>query len=219
MVFWASILAGGFFAWLAIRIGFYEMWTMLFNIVISIYVAVFMTPVIVNVVPAAGDTSYGNALTLAATATGSFLILYGISYVFLTGQFNISFPKVFDLVFAGLLGFFAGSLIFSFAALVITVTPISQSSLAGKIGLDGRSQRSNIAYICWWCDAVDLIASSPGRKTTAEQTINALLSSTQPGPPDETDKQTDPNKPARPENLSQSPLSATCGFGIFVNNC
>ena len=99
MVFWASILARGVFAWLAIRMGFYETWTMLFNIVISIYVAIFLTPAIVDVAPAAGDTSYGNALTLAVTATGVFLVLHGISYVFLTGQFNVSFPKIFDLVF------------------------------------------------------------------------------------------------------------------------
>ncbi|MHC4115882.1 MAG: CvpA family protein [Planctomycetota bacterium] len=193
MVFWASILAGGFFAWLAIRMGFYEMWTMLFNIVVAVYVAVFMTPVIVDVVPAAGDTSYGNALTLAATAIGSFLILYGISYVLLTGQFKVSFPKVFDLVLAGLLGFCAGFFVFSFAALVITITPLSRNSLAARAGLDGRSQRSNIAYICWWCDAVDRIAASPDRKTTSEQTINALLSSAQPEPPGETEKRPDPN--------------------------
>ncbi len=203
MVFWASILAGGFFVWLAIRMGFYETWTMLFNIVISIYVAVFLTPAIVNVVPAAGDTSYGNALTLAVIATGAFLILYGISYVFLTGQFNISFPKVFDLVFAGLLGFLAGSLIFSFAALVITVTPISRNSLVSKVGFNSRSQRSNIAYICWWCDAVDLIASSPGRKTTSEQIINDLLSSVQSAPPDETDKQPDPYEPTDNKKLNE----------------
>lgn len=195
MVFWASILAGGFFAWLAIRMGFYETWTMLFNIVISIYVAVFLTPVIVDVAPAAGDTSYGNALTLAVTATGVFLILHGISYVFLTGQFNVSFPKVFDLVFAGLLGFLAGSLVFSFAALIVTVTPISQNRLMSRIGFNAQSQRTNIAYISRWCDLVDLAVSSADSETTAEQTINTLLTSAQPGPPDETDKQPGPDEP------------------------
>ena len=203
MVFWVSILAGGFFAWLAIRMGFYETWTMLFNIVISIYVAVFLTPVIVDVAPAAGDTAYGNALSLAVTATGIFLILHGISYVFLTGQFNVSFPKVFDLVFAGLLGFLAGCLVFSFAAFVITVTPISQNSLASKVGFNSRSQRSNIAYICWWCDLIDLAVSSADSETTAEQTINALLSSAQPGPPDETDNQPDPYEPIDNKGLNE----------------
>ncbi len=207
MVFWASIFAGGFFAWLAIKMGFYETWTMLFNIVISIYVAVFLTPAIVDVAPAAGDTSYGNALTLAVTATGVFLVLHGISYVFLTGQFNVSFPRVFDLVFTGLLGFLAGCLIFSFAAFVITVTPISQNSLASKVGFNSRSQRSNIAYICWWCDAVDLIASSPDRTTTGKQILGELLSSAQSPTKDKTDKQTEPNEPARDEGSGQTSVS------------
>ena len=195
MVFWASILAGGLFVWLAVRIGFFEMWTLLFNIVISIYVAIYLTPVIVDVAPAAGDTSYGNALTLAAVATGTFLVLFGISYVFLTGQFNVAFPKIFDLVFAGLLGFLAGALVFSFAALVVTVTPISQNRLLSKAGFNAQSQRTNIAYICRWCDLIDMAVSSPDSETTAEQTINALLSSAQSGRPDETDKQPDPYEP------------------------
>ena len=195
MVFWLSILAGGLFIWLAVRIGFFEMWTMLFNIVISIYVAIFLTPVIVNVAPAAGDTSYGNALTLAAIAIGLFLILYGISYVFLTGQFSVTFPKLFDLVFAGLLGFLAGALVFSFAAIIVTVTPLSQNRLMSKAGFNAQSQRTNIAYISRWCDLIDLAVSSADSETTAEQTINALLSSTQAKRPAETDKEPDPNGP------------------------
>jgi len=207
MVFWASILAGGFFAWLATRIGFYETWTMLFNIVISIYVAVFLAPAIADIAPAAGDTSYGTALSLAVTATGLFLVLHGISYVFLTGQFKVSFAKVFDLVFAGLLGFLAGCLVFSFAAFVITVTPISQNSLASRVGFNGRSQRSNIAYICWWCDAVDLIASSPGRTATSKQILGELLKNAQPRTKDKTDLQAEPNEPPAAETEGRTPVS------------
>lgn len=180
MVFWMSILVGGVFIWLAVRIGFFEMWTMLFNIVISIYVAIFLTPVLVKVVPAAGDTAYGIALTLAVTAVGMFLILFAISYIFITGQFSVAFPKVFDILFAGILGFLAGALIFSFLALIVTATPISQNPVMSKIGFNTQSQRSNIEYISRWCDLIDLAVSSPDRNTTAEDTINNLLSRVQP---------------------------------------
>jgi len=207
MVFWASILAGGLFAWLATRMGFYEMWTMLFNIVISIYMAVFLTPAIADIAPAAGDTAYGTALSLAVTATGVFLILHGISYVFLTGQFNVSFAKVFDLVFAGVLGFLAGCLVFSFAAFVIAATPISQNSLANRLGFNSRSQRSNIAYIGWWCDAVDLVASSPGRTTTSKQILDELLGSAQWETEDEAEEQTEPNEPPTAESESRTSAS------------
>ncbi|MHC4430730.1 MAG: CvpA family protein [Planctomycetota bacterium] len=207
MVFWASILAGGFFAWLAIRMGFYETWTMLFNIVISVYTAVFLAPAIADIAPAAGDTAYGTALSLAVTATGVFLILHGISYVFLTGQFKVSFAKVFDLVLAGVLGFLAGCLVFSFAAFVIAATPISQNSVANRLGFNGRSQRSNMAYICWWCDAVDLVASSPGRTTTSKQILDELLGSAQWETKDEAEEQTEPNEPPMAESESQTSAS------------
>lgn len=179
MVFWASILAGGLFIWLAVRLGFFEMWTLLFNIVISIYVAVFLTPVILEVIPAAGDTAYGNALTLMFLALGTFLILFVVSYIFITGQFSVTFPKIFDILFAGILGFLAGALVFSFAALVITITPISQNRVMNSIGFNAQSQRSNISYICRCCDLIDLAVSSKDRETTAEQTINTLLSNLQ----------------------------------------
>jgi len=203
MVFWASILAGGLFIWLALRIGFFEMWTLLFNIVISIYLAIFLTPVVKNVAPAAADTSYGNALTMAVIAAGTFLVLYGISYIFLTGQFSVAFPKTFDLIFAGLLGFGAGVLVFSFAALVVTVTPISQNRLMSKAGFNAQSQRTNIAYICRWCDLIDLAVSSPDSETTAERTITALLSSAQPEPPDEMNIQADPNEQTDKKGLNE----------------
>jgi hypothetical protein len=196
-------LAGGLFVWLAVRIGFFEMWTLLFNIVISIYVAIYLTTVIVDVAPAAGDTSYGSALTLAALAIGMFLVLFGISYVFLTGQFSVAFPRIFDLVFAGLLGFLAGALVFSFAAVVVTATPLSQNRLLSKVGFTAQSQRTNIAYISGWCDLIDLAVSSPDSDTTAEKAINALLSSEQPGTPDQTDKQPDPNEPTDSKGLNE----------------
>jgi signal transduction histidine kinase len=207
MVFWVSILAGGLFAWLAIKMGFYEIWVMLFNIVISIYVAVFLTPVVVDVVPAAGDTAYGNALTLTVTAIGTFLILYAISYIFLTGQFSVSFPKTFDILLAGFLGFLAGFLLSSFAALIITATPISQNTFVSEVGFNRQSQQANISYICWWCDLVDSIVSSPDKQTTSEQTINQLLNSGQSKAREETGEEAEPNKPVISKNMGKSTRS------------
>ncbi len=186
MVFWMGILAGGFFTWLAIKIGFYEIWVMLFNIVISIYIAIYLRPVIINVVPAACDTSYGNALVLAATAIGTFLILFGISFIFLTGEYKISFPKVFDILFAGFLGFLCGFLVLSFVALIITVTPVSQNRFIRETGFNRQSQQANIAYICWWCDLVNSIVSSPEKKITSQQAIDQLFNNSQQMVPEET---------------------------------
>lgn len=198
MIFWACILGGCFFAWLAIKIGFYESLALTFNIVISIYTAIFLTPVIIETFPAAGDMPCCHALALTFTATGTFLILYGITYIFLTGQFKVSFPKVFDIIFAGIIGFFAGTLVLSFLTLIITATPITQNRFAQKIGFNRQSQQSNISYICRWSDSVNSVVSSPEHYLTSEQTINQILDNVQPIEPNNTSEGRQSNKPAEP---------------------
>jgi uncharacterized membrane protein required for colicin V production len=196
MVFWLGILTGGLFIWFAIKIGFYEMLAMFFNIVISIYVAIFLTPVILDIVPEAGDIPCSNALALLVLGAGTFFILYGITWVFLTGQFKVSFPKSFDILLAAILGFLAGFLVLSFAAFVITITPISQNRFVRQVGLNRNSQQANISYICFWCDLVNSIVSSPDTKITSKQAVNLLLSSTQQK--GKKLEQADPNEPVRP---------------------
>ena len=200
MVFWLGILAGGLFTWLAIKIGFYEMWALLFNIVISIYTAIFLSPVILNIIPEAGDIPCSNALALAVLGGGTFFILYGITYVFLTGQFKVSFPKLFDILFTGILGFLAGFLVLSFAALVITLTPISQNRFVKQVGFNRHSQQANLSYICFWCDLVNSIVSSPDTKITSKQAVEHLLSETQSSTAEKEAGQTAPSAPVESED-------------------
>ena len=196
MIFWIGILVGGLFTWFAIKIGFYETWALVFNMVISIYIAVFLVPVILDLFPAAGETSYANALALTAMAVGTFLILHGITYIFFTSQFRISLPKLFDLLFAGFLGFLAGFLVSSFVAVIITAMPISQNKYLNEIGFNRESQQANISYIAWWCDLVNSVVSSPDNTATSKQVINTLLTHRQPEAQNNTLERIDPNEPA-----------------------
>ena len=196
MIFWIGILVGGLFTWLAIKIGFYETWALMFNIVISIYVAVFLAPLILNLVPAAGETSYANALALTVTAAGIFLILHGITYILFTSQFRISLPKVFDLLFAGFLGFLTGFLVSSFVAVIVTAMPISQNKFLNEAGFNRESQQANISYISWWCDLVHFVASSPDSSVTSKQAIHTLLTHTKPETQKDVLERIDPNEPA-----------------------
>jgi len=175
MVFWTGILAAAFFAWLAVKIGFYETWTMLFNIVISIYLSIFLTPAITTMIPAAGDTAYGNALTLITVAVGAFLILHGVSYSFLTGRFSVWFPRPLDNVGSGLLGFLGGFLIWSFVTLVIFVSPLSQAAFARDIGLASTVERTNVPYVAWWCDLVNSVVGAGDKKHITRAAIDRLL--------------------------------------------
>jgi len=175
MVFWAGILAAAFFAWLAVKIGFYETWTMLFNIVISIYLSVFLTPVITTMVPAASDTAYGNALTLITVAAGAFLILHSVSYSFLTGRFSVWFPRPLDNVGSGLLGFLGGLLIWSFVTLVISVSPLSQTGFVQDIGLTSTVDQTSVPYVAWWCDMVNVVVAAGDNKRITRAGIDRLL--------------------------------------------
>jgi len=175
MVFWAGILAAALFAWLSVKIGFYETWTMLFNIVISIYLSVFLTPAIISMIPAAGDTAYGNALTLITIAVGAFLILHGVSYSFLTSRFSVWFPRPLDNVGSGLLGFLAGLLVWSFLVLTTSASPISQTSFARNIGLASTVEKTNVPYIAWWCDLINTVVAAGDNKHTTRAAISRLL--------------------------------------------
>lgn len=195
MVFWVGILVGAFFVWLAVGRGFYETWTMLFNVVISIYTAVYLTPVIVEIIPAAGETAYGNAMMLTALAVAVFAILYVISLTFLTGQFKVAFPKLFDNLGAGVLGFLAGLLVWSFVVLLISATPIGKNDFAKSIGFP---QTGNV-YLCWWCDLINTAAASDDTQS-AQEAVTRLVEEAER----KTLEQPDPNEPAAPAPPTQS---------------
>jgi len=197
MVFWISILVSGLFACFAIKKGFYEMWTLGFNIIISVYLAVLLGPVVSGIIPT-GTAGYSKTLTVLATAVACFLILHGISYTFITGQFIIPFPRIVDLVGAGLLGFLAGFLVWSFASLLIMTTPITKNTFVKEIGFDTEVQQTNISYVSWWCNTVNKIVSSKDSKQATQQAIGWLLKSSEPKAEGRVTGTSEPNKPAEP---------------------
>jgi len=201
MVFWIGILVGGAFAWFAIKRGFYETWALVFNIVIAIYLAVFLGPVIADIVPSAGDTLYGNALCMLATAIGSFLILHAISYTFLTGQFSVPFQKIFDTLGSGFLGFLAGFLVWSFVSLLICITPISQNSFVKEIGFSNQFQQTSVSYISRFCNLVNSVVSSQDNEHTTQRALRGLLKNAESKVQGKTAKKAEPNEPAAPGDV------------------
>ncbi len=197
MAFWIGILVGGTFAWLAIKLRFYQTWTLIFNIIISIYLSLYLRPVIVNI-PAVGNTPYSNALTMATVALASFLILYGISYTFLTGQFNVSFPTVFDVLGAGVLGFLAGFLVWTFLSLLIYITPVSQNTFVKGAGFNDGYRETAVSYISRFCNLVNAVVSSPDEESSAEQTISKLLKGPESKAWEKTLEKPKPAEPAKP---------------------
>ncbi len=176
MMFWIAILAGALFVWLAVHLGFYETWTMLFNIAVSIYVSIFLTPILAEFAPAPGGaSSYHTAFCMIVLAGACFAILQGLSFVFLTGQFHIPFPRVFDVVFSGVLGFVTGFLVLSFVALVLTTTPLASHKILGVLGLGQQSQSANLVCITRCCDLIHFFAGSDSSADTAQAAVQRLL--------------------------------------------
>jgi ABC-type xylose transport system permease subunit len=203
MVFWIGILFGGIFAWFAIKLRFYQTWTLVFNITISIYLAVYLQPITVNI-PAVGDTPYSNALAIASVALASFLILHGISYTFLTGQFNVPFPKVFDAVGTGVLGFLAGFLVWSFLSLLFYITPVSQNTFVKDIGFTDQFKQTSVLYISKFCDLVNAVVSSQDNKYPAEQIIGKLLKGAESKAREKTPAKPKPVEPAKSSSAETS---------------
>ena len=174
MVFWLAVLVGGLFAWIAVQIGFYATWILFFHVVLSAYVAIFLTPVIVANVPAATTTEYGYFLILMSVAVATLFIAYGICFACLSGQLRVEFPKLFDSIGAGLVGFQAGFLVWSFLALAFCLTPLSEVPLSKTLGFDRHSQKSNIKFVCLWCDGLHSLVSPAGTQIRSRQAIEYL---------------------------------------------
>ncbi len=207
MVFWIAILVGVLFAWLAVRMGFYDTWALLFNVIVSIYVAVFLTPLATQLAPISGGaSSYCVALSMIVLGGGCFAILYGFSYVFLTGQFSIPFPRFFDIVLAAAMGFVTGFLVLSFAALVVTTTPLARHKLVSSIGFNRPSQRSNLACIAYCCDRVHVVAGFGASEDATQAAVDQLLAESQEMAERRSPAARDANEPATsPQPLTPRP--------------
>jgi len=177
MVFWIGILIAVIFAYSTIKLGFYHAWTTLFNLLVAVYIAVRIGPVIEEFFPAAANGQYSKALSLLITGTGTFLLLQGIAYVLLIGQFEVTFPRAVNIIGSGLMGFLTGFLVCSFATLVICTTPFSQQQYVKEIGLDTKTfeEAKMQSYLVWWCKFMDKFVASGDDTVGVEKTIKELL--------------------------------------------
>jgi len=194
MWFWLTVLVGLLFTAVGIKIGFFEICAAFFNSLTAIFVALFLTPFLLQIVPQAADFPAGVIFTTLAVGVGVFVLLFTLCYFLITGQFTVPFPKVFDAMVAGGLGFAMGVLLVSFLLVLLSGTSIPV--LCNLTVEDALAP--NMGYLCWWNDGMhrivgksNLPAEKPTRK--AVTTLLKLAESEHKTPP-----------PADP-NLSLSP--------------
>lgn len=160
MLFWIGIMFGAMFAWWSIKIGFYQTWATFFNIVISIFLAFSLHSTIITNCPAAGEKWYGDMLTLLVMAVGSFIVLQGFSVLFITGNFNVSIPKMIDFCCSAFLGFICGLLVWNCALFAVSITPLTKMDFVKNIGFDQKTQENNLSYMSSCCSVVNEFVST-----------------------------------------------------------
>jgi hypothetical protein len=175
MVFWIGILIAVAFAASSLKFGLYHAWTMLFNVLIAVYLGVRLGPFVQDLIPSSGQ--YSVTLAVLATGLASFLVLHGISYVFLIGQFDVTFPPTIGKLGSAIFGFLAGFLVWSFISLLICTTPCSQNKFVKDVGMcrEGFEKMHAQSYLVWWCSALDKLVGSGDTDTGAKQAIAGLL--------------------------------------------
>jgi len=175
LIFWIGILIGCVFGWYAVKLGFFESWVLLFNIVVSVYLAIFLGPIIIELVPSAGDMPYAEILAIFATALVVLLILYLISISFIISDLQVTFPKLIDTLFSAVLGFLAGFLVWSFFALMIFMSPLSQNKIIKGLGFNAKGRQTVVSNVAWWCNRVHNFAAEASSNESPKQLVSSLL--------------------------------------------
>ena len=114
------------FTWLGIRKGVYSMGAVLFNLLMSIYVGVLSTPLILKTSPGLEASGYYAAFCIIFLTISCFALLQGICYYFFLRGADILFPDLFDKIAGGVTGFFSGYVLMGFVFLVICMMPFSR---------------------------------------------------------------------------------------------
>jgi hypothetical protein len=169
MFFWLAVLVGLVTAvWGVRRAGLYEMVALFVNLLVAVYLALFLTPTLIGLIPAAADVQYGALIAVVAVAAMTFLVLHVLCFAILTGQFKVAFPKVLDGFLAGGLGFFTGFLIVAFLTSVFALAPPAD-------GLVGNNDRNvHRSYLCWWCDGLHRLVGSQVSDHPTQDSLDRL---------------------------------------------
>jgi hypothetical protein len=125
MITIVAIAAALFFAVIGVRMGYFRAWVMLFNILVSIYLAVMLAPVIPGLIPYVKDFHYRYPAFIIVAAIIIFAVLQLIA-ISLMEAFEASCHRIFDLVSSAVLGFISGYLLTAFVFFVICLIPFAK---------------------------------------------------------------------------------------------
>lgn len=112
-MFMASFIASLIFGWFTKKYGFASMWISLFNLLISIYLGIMLTPTIVGFIPAFSEVYYKVICSFVVTVI-VFVILKSVVYFYLEHALDAVMPELFSKIAGGVAGFFMMLIILNF---------------------------------------------------------------------------------------------------------
>ncbi len=139
MLFWVAVIGGVAVSYVALKKGFFPIWAVFFNTLISVYLGVMLLPLIAAVIPNSGTAAYfySCSLCMLAVAVIAFVFLQTIASNYFSGGFAVTFPVIFNNIVAATLGFITGYVATCFVLLVVSITPISaRSYVRGTLDAD-----------------------------------------------------------------------------------
>jgi len=153
-----GIIFGLVFAWFAAGHGFYAMWAVLVNVVIAMYVAIMLTPMAVEIILGEDASPYAHAGFIGGITAVVFVILHTLAITFLTGTFEVSLPKIFNNIGAGLLGFITGMILWGLVCFILLVMPVRKDYFGAEFNLAGDLERMSQLSVCRTCRLVNVLS-------------------------------------------------------------
>ncbi|MGD9109523.1 MAG: hypothetical protein PVG93_01155 [Phycisphaerales bacterium] len=175
MLFWVGILVGVIFAYLAIRRGLYETWAILFNIILSIYLAIVLNPLAKHILPRSGHNPYDNTLVMLALGVGFFILLHGIVYVLVLSQFKIDMGRILDLIGSGVIGLAGGILIWSFVLILLCSSPLVTNKFLRATGVKRDNVQANVSYVCRFTGLIEKLVGTEQSENVVPELLDSLL--------------------------------------------
>ena len=154
-----AILVGGAFAYIGLKKKFFVMWSMLFNLLVSIFLGIMFLPLISRLTPDIGQNGYFLSLCMFVLTALFFFTLHVIVKMYIITSSSGVFPVIFDQVGAGILGFLFGYIVCCFVFFVLSVMPIAKhpfmTNVFGKEGFGALSSRP-VKKVCCFVGSASL---------------------------------------------------------------
>jgi hypothetical protein len=190
MAFWIAIFMGLIVALIYSRRGFYEALILAFNLNLSMYLALYVTPTLLAEVPTAIEIPGGLALVVLMIFALSFGLLFAASFVLFTGQYSVPIAKVLDWFGGGIMGCLTGFLGTSFLLMVVTLKPMPGVPAC----VYQMNTSTNMQVVCSTCDKIHYWVGAD-RSVRAKDVVTWLMEKAEERPDPVIDPNSDPNTP------------------------